>query len=118
MSRGYSGHSSADETSGSRRHGRRSHRKHKYSSSHANNDMNIDAFESSKSSKGSKWLFPDEALQNSLIVLNLVLAASWLLLYSLIFLDRSGYILLQQMSFLGIQSLPKPKLCSDGITNG
>ena len=111
------GHHSADENS--RRHGRKSHRKIKASGSQSNNNSDIDLFEDSSSSKSPRWAFPDEALQNALILLNLVLAASWLILYTFIFLDRSGYISLQQMSFLGgMHSPPKPKLCIDGITYG
>eukprot|EP00815_Leptocylindrus_aporus_P001718 CAMPEP_0116058312 /NCGR_PEP_ID=MMETSP0322-20121206/5124_1 /TAXON_ID=163516 /ORGANISM="Leptocylindrus danicus var. apora, Strain B651" /LENGTH=302 /DNA_ID=CAMNT_0003542475 /DNA_START=123 /DNA_END=1031 /DNA_ORIENTATION=- len=116
-SKGHS--SSAEEGSSSRRRRRRNRSSGGGGGGgHTSNteDESLDLFGGSRRSRG-RWLFPDEALQNALIILNLVLAASWLLLYTLIFLDRSGYISLQQMKFLGY-SVPRPKLCSDGITHG
>ena len=87
------GHSSSAEEGPSSRRRRRRNRSSGGGGGggHTSNteDESLELFGGSRRSRG-RWLFPDEALQNALIILNLVLAASWLLLYTLIFLDRSG----------------------------
>lgn len=127
MSRGYSGgHSSADESS--RRNSKKgSSRKSKSSSSNNSNHALSDRESSPRNSSSgwnnrsntNHWLFPDEAVQNVLIILNLLLAFAWLVLYTAISLDRAEYVDLEKsLGFLGKPFTPKPKLCSDNETYG